>query len=93
MRRAKLNFEKHLDQFRKLVTVAFLLTTGILANRGVAQEKGQKTFSTPEAPGRRSTPRPRTRMKRFSLKSSGRAENRSSTPEMKSKMRRVAPHS
>lgn len=48
MRRAKLNFEKHLDRFRILVTVVLLLTTGILANRGVAQARGQKTFSTPE---------------------------------------------
>src|SRR5271166_4767261 len=47
MRRAKWNFEKRLDQFRKLVPVALLLTSGILENPAMAQEKGQKTFSTP----------------------------------------------
>lgn len=47
MRRAKWNFEKHLDQIRKLVPVALLLTSGILENPAMAQEKGQKTFSTP----------------------------------------------
>lgn len=48
MRGAKLNFENHVDRFRMLVGVALLLTAGILAKRGVAQEKGQQTFSTPE---------------------------------------------
>lgn len=47
MRRAKWNFEKHLDRFRKLVPIALLLTSGILENQAMAQEKGQKTFSTP----------------------------------------------
>ena len=47
MRRAKWNFEKHLDRLRKLVPVALLLTSGILENPAMAQEKGQKTFSTP----------------------------------------------
>ncbi|MGO9679242.1 MAG: DUF2950 domain-containing protein [Candidatus Sulfotelmatobacter sp.] len=51
MRKAKLNFENHLDRFRTLVRVALLLTTGILANVGVTQEKGQRTFSTPEEAG------------------------------------------
>jgi len=48
MRRAKLNFEKHLDRFRYLVMAALFLASGILANLGMAQEKGQTTFSTPE---------------------------------------------
>jgi hypothetical protein len=49
MQGAKLNFENHHDRFRTSVRVALLLTTGILATLGGAQEKGQKTFSTPEA--------------------------------------------
>jgi Protein of unknown function (DUF2950) len=48
MRRAKWNFENDLDRFRNSVTVALLLTSGILANLAMAQEKGQKTFSTPQ---------------------------------------------
>jgi Protein of unknown function (DUF2950) len=47
MRRAKSNLEKHWDRLRKLVPVALLLTSGILENPAMAQEKGQKTFSTP----------------------------------------------
>ena len=49
MRRAKWRFEKHWDRFRKLVPVALLLTSGILENPAMAQEKGQRTFSTPAA--------------------------------------------
>lgn len=47
MRRAKWNFEKHRGRFRKLVPVVIFLTSGILGNPALAQEKGQKTFSTP----------------------------------------------
>jgi hypothetical protein len=47
MRRAKWNFEQHRGRFRKLVPVAILLTSGILGNPALAQEQGQKTFSTP----------------------------------------------
>ena len=47
MRRARWDLERHWDRLRKLVPVALLLTCGILENPAMAQEKGQKTFSTP----------------------------------------------
>ena len=48
MCRSKLNFKKHLDRFRELAKVALLVMSVILANLVMAQEKGQKTFSTAE---------------------------------------------
>jgi len=48
MRRAKLNFDKfHWAHLPKLAAVAMLLT-GCLPVRSVAQQQGQKTFSSPE---------------------------------------------
>src|ERR1700688_1538736 len=49
MRRAKLNFEKfHWIHFPVLAVVAILLT-GCFPARSLAQQNGQKTFSSPEA--------------------------------------------
>jgi len=48
MRRAKLNFDKlHLANLLKLAAVAILLTW-CLSTRSMAQQQGQKTFSSPE---------------------------------------------
>jgi Protein of unknown function (DUF2950) len=48
MRRTKLNFDKfHWANFPKVATVAILLTWG-LSTRSMAQQQGQKTFSSPE---------------------------------------------
>jgi hypothetical protein len=48
MRRMKLNFhEFHWAQFPKLAAIAMLLT-GCLPTRSMAQQEGQKTFSSPE---------------------------------------------
>src|SRR5271165_4434987 len=52
MRRSKLNFKKHSDRFRELAKVALLVMSVILANLLMAQEKGQKTFSTAEEASR-----------------------------------------
>jgi hypothetical protein len=51
MHRAKLSFHNHVGVLRKSVTIALLLTSGLFAIPGVAQEKGQKTFSAPEEAG------------------------------------------
>src|ERR1035437_10054755 len=48
MRRTKLNFEQfHWANLAKLAAVAILLT-GCFPTRSVAQQQGQKTFSSPE---------------------------------------------
>jgi hypothetical protein len=93
MRRAKLNFEKHVDRLRKLPMVALLLTSAIFANPGMAQEKDRRLSPRQKKQAKRSTRRPIPTTKRRRLKSSGRLENRSSIPGMKPKMRRVALHS
>src|ERR1019366_4637379 len=48
MRRTKLNFDKfHWANLPKLTAVAILLT-GCFPTRSMAQQQGQKTFSSPE---------------------------------------------
>src|ERR1035441_2411835 len=48
MRRTKLNFDKfHWANFPKLAAIAILLT-GCFPTRSMAQQQGQKTFSSPE---------------------------------------------
>src|ERR1017187_7155591 len=48
MRRTKLNFDKfHWANLPKLAVVTILLT-GCFATRSMAQQQGQKTFSSPE---------------------------------------------
>jgi hypothetical protein len=48
MRRMNLNFHKfHLARFSKIAAIAVLLT-GCLPTRSMAQQEGQKTFSSPE---------------------------------------------